>query len=183
MRDMSPSLALVLVIGVLVAAGVYLVLERSLTRVLVGVVLIGNGANLLFLVASGAAGGAPIVGTTPEAEMSDPLPQAMVLTAIVITLGVTAYLLALAYRSFQLNGHDEVADDVEDAAIRLLAEADRASDSYDADVQGQPDEVGRGTADEEGERVATPDSEAVDAGPSDDPDAHAERHQFTEETR
>ncbi len=50
--------------------------------------------------------------------MSDPLPQAMVLTAIVITLGVTAYLLTLAYRSFQLHGNDEVADDVEDAAIR-----------------------------------------------------------------
>ena len=44
--------------------------------------------------------------------MSDPLPQAMVLTAIVITLGMTAFLLAMAYRSWQLNGHDEVQDDV-----------------------------------------------------------------------
>jgi multicomponent Na+:H+ antiporter subunit C len=146
----------------------------------------------MFLVASGAAGGAPIIGITPKLQMSDPLPQAMVLTAIVITLGVTAYLLALAYRSFQLNGHDEVADDVEDAAIRQLAEADRASDSYDADILGQPDEVGRGTADEEGERVSTPDPETEeapevaggdDAGPPGDPDDSAERHQFTEETR
>lgn len=124
MKDMSPSLALVLVIGVLVAAGVYLVLERSLTRVLVGVVLIGNGANLLFLVASGAAGGAPIVGTTPEAEMSDPLPQAMVLTAIVITLGMTAFLLAMAYRSWQLHHHDEVQDDVEDRRVARRAALD-----------------------------------------------------------
>ena len=90
--------------------------------------------------------------------MSDPLPQAMVLTAIVITLGVTAFLLTMAYRSFQLNGHDEVADDVEDAAIRHLAEADRASGSYDESVEGHPDEIGQGTGDEEGERVEEADS-------------------------
>ena len=90
------------------------VLERSLTRVLIGFVLLGNGINLLFLVISGPAGTAPdrrAVATTP---MSDPLPQAMVLTAIVITLGVTAFLLALAYRAWQLTGHDDVQDDVED---------------------------------------------------------------------
>lgn len=160
---MSPNLTLVVISGVLVAAGVYLLLERSLTRILVGVLLASNGVNVMFLVASGAAGGAPIVGVTEPAEMSDPLPQAMVLTAIVITLGVTAYLLALAYRSFQINGHDEVADDVEDRAIRRLAEADLASDSYDEDVEGHPDEVGQGTGDEEGERVPAPDPEAEDA--------------------
>jgi multicomponent Na+:H+ antiporter subunit C len=160
---MSPNLTLVLISGVLVAAGVYLLLERSLTRILVGVLLASNGVNVMFLVASGAAGGAPIIGVTPKQEMSDPLPQAMVLTAIVITLGTTAYLLALAYRSFQLNGHDEVADDVEDAAIRQLAEADLASDSYDADIEGHPDEVGQGIGDEEGERVPPPDPEAEDA--------------------
>ena len=160
---MSPNLTLVLISGVLVAAGVYLMLERSLTRILVGVMLASNGVNVMFLVASGAAGGAPIIGVTPQQEMSDPLPQAMVLTAIVITLGTTAFLLALAYRSFQLNGHDEVADDVEDAAIRQLAEADLASDSYDADIEGHPDEVGQGIGDEEGERVPAPDPEAEDA--------------------
>jgi multicomponent Na+:H+ antiporter subunit C len=169
----SPNLTLVLISGLLVAAGVYLMLERSLTRILVGVLLASNGVNVMFLVASGAAGGAPIIGVTDPQDMSDPLPQAMVLTAIVITLGVTAYLLALAYRSFQLNGHDEVADDVEDAAIRRLAEADLASDSYDEDVEGHPDEVGQGTADEEGERVPAPDPEAEDApevGHGDDAD-------------
>jgi multicomponent Na+:H+ antiporter subunit C len=150
---MSPNLVLVVVAGVLIAAGVYLLLERSLTRVLIGVLLASNGVNVLFLVVSGVAGGAPIIGVTPRQEMSDPLPQAMVLTAIVITLGVTAYLLAMAYRSFQLNGHDEVPDDVEDAAIRHLADADRGSGSYDESVEGQPDEIGQGTGDEEGERV------------------------------
>ena len=150
---MSPNLVLVVIAGVLIGAGVYLLLERSLTRILIGVLLASNGVNILFLVVSGPAGGAPIIGVTPREEMSDPLPQAMVLTAIVITLGVTAYLLTMAYRSFQLNGHDEVADDVEDAAIRHLADADRASGSYDESVEGHPDEIGRGTGDEEGERV------------------------------
>ena len=95
---MSPNLTLVLVSGVLVAAGVYLLLERSLTRILVGVLLASNGVNVLFLVSSGAAGGAPIIGVTPAQEMSDPLPQAMVLTAIVISLAMIGFLLALSYR-------------------------------------------------------------------------------------
>jgi multicomponent Na+:H+ antiporter subunit C len=115
--DMTPSVVLVLAIGVLFAAGVYLLLERSLTRVLLGFILMGNGANLLFLVAGGRAGGAPLIGTTPEDEMSDPLVQAMVLTAIVITLGITAFVLAMAYRSWQLHGHDEVQDDLEDRRV------------------------------------------------------------------
>lgn len=128
---MTANLTLVLTASALVAAGVYLLLERSLTRVLIGIILISNGVNVAFLVTSGRAGGAPIVGVTEPARMSDPLPQAMVLTAIVITLGLTAFLLAMAYRSWQLTGHDDVQDDVEDAAIRRLAESDVESRSYD----------------------------------------------------
>jgi multicomponent Na+:H+ antiporter subunit C len=132
---MTANLALVLTASVLVTSGVYLVLERSLTRILIGIILISNGVNIAFLVAGGPAGGAPIVGVTEPARMSDSLPQAMVLTAIVITLGITAFLLAMAYRSWQLTGHDEVQDDVEDAAIRRLARADAESRSYDDDDQ------------------------------------------------
>ena len=161
---MSPNLTLALVAGVLVAAGVYLVLERSLTRILVGVLLASNGVNVLFLVASGAAGGAPISGVTEPQDMSDPLPQAFVLTAIVITLAVTAFLLTLAYRSFQITGNDEVSDDVEDATIRRLALADETSGSYDEEIDGHPDETGQGTGEEEGERV-TRDPESSDADP------------------
>ncbi len=129
---MTPNLTYVIVVGVLVAAGVTLLLERSLTRVLMGVILLGNGANLLLLT-GGRAGGAPIVGSTPQEEMSDPLPQAMILTAIVITLGMTAFLLALAYRSWHLNGHDEVQDDVEDRRIMELAERDEVPDGAEDD--------------------------------------------------
>lgn len=128
---MSPNLVLCLVAGVLVASGIYLILERSLSRILIGIVLASNGVNILFLVASGPAGLPPIIGFSPEGEMSDPLPQAMVLTAIVITLGVSAYVITLAYRSFQIDGHDEVVDDVEDARIRQLAEQDAESDSFE----------------------------------------------------
>ena len=86
--------------------------------------MIGNGVNLCFLVAGGPAGDAPIVAKGGDTTgLSDPLPQAMVLTAIVITLATTAFVLAMAYRSWQLNGHDDVQDDVEDDTIRRLAAA------------------------------------------------------------
>jgi multicomponent Na+:H+ antiporter subunit C len=126
--DTVPSGALVLAVGVLFAAGVYLLLERSLTRVLLGFVLLGNGTNLAILVAGGRAGAPPIVGDAPPDEpMSDPLAQAMVLTSIVITLALVAFVLAMAYRSWQLHGHDEVQDDVEDTRIARLAVEDAPS--------------------------------------------------------
>lgn len=136
------ALVLVVGVGVLVATGVYLLLDRTLTHVILGTLLIGNGVNLLILLAGGVAGGAPIIGTTPIGAMSDPLPEAMILTAIVITLGVTAFLLAVAYRSWQLTGDDEVRDDLEDDRVIVRAEhsaADPAeSDSDDLSV-GQED--------------------------------------------
>jgi multicomponent Na+:H+ antiporter subunit C len=117
----APDPVLIIVIGVLAAGGVYLLLERSLSRVAIGIILLGNAVNIFFLVVGGPPGEAPIVGKTPLSEMSDPLPQAMVLTAIVITLAMTGFLLAMAYRSWQLNEHDEVQDDLEDRRIARLA--------------------------------------------------------------
>ncbi|KXK61004.1 NADH-ubiquinone oxidoreductase subunit 4L [Micromonospora rosaria] len=117
----GPTLVLVLAVAVLVATGVTLLLERSLTRILLGIILLGNGMNLLVLL-GGRAGGAPVVGADPVARMSDALPQAMVLTAIVITFGLTAFLLAVAYRSWYLTGSDEVQDDLEDQQVVRLAE-------------------------------------------------------------
>ena len=118
---MTGNLTLALLIGVLYGIGTYLLLQRTLTRVVIGLGLLGHGANLLLLQAGGPPGAAPfatqagagVAGVTT----SDPLPQAMVLTAIVITFGVSSFLLALAYRSWVLTGDDEVQDDVEDARV------------------------------------------------------------------
>jgi len=154
-HDMTPNLLLIVVIGVLVAAGVYLLLERSLSRVLIGIILIGNGVNLSFLVAGGAAGGPPIVGTTPTEQMSDPLPQAMVLTAIVITLGMTAFLMALAYRSWQLHRHDEVQDDVEDRRIARIAALDEPTFA-DADALDVATDLDRDAAEARDEMQSVP---------------------------
>jgi len=139
---LKPNLTLVLVTVGLVAAGTALVLDRSLVRVLLGVVLIGNGVAVLYLVVSGRAGRAPFVGEDP-ASISDPLPQAMVLTAIVISLATVGFLLALSYRLWQISGTDDVPDDAEDARIQRLAEADATSETYD------PSEVSTTTSDED----------------------------------
>lgn len=120
---LTMPLALVAVMMVLFAGGVYLLLDRSLTRVLLGFLLVGNATNLLLFLTSGSFGYAPIMGDNGSAEMSDPLPQAFILTSIVITFGVSAFMLALIYRSWRLSREDEdaVRDDVHDTA---LAEAE-----------------------------------------------------------
>lgn len=114
-----------LTVAVLFATGTYLILQRTLTRIILGVGLIGNGANLLLLVSAGPAGKTPLIESGDPAGFTDPLPQALALTAIVITFGLSAFLLALAYRSWQVTHDDEVEDDVEDRRIaRLRGEFD-----------------------------------------------------------
>jgi len=118
---MTVSLTLVIVMAVLYACGVYLMLERSMTRVLVGFLLVGNATNLLIMIMAGQPGVSPFYdGETTSDEMSDPLPQALVLTAIVITFAVSAFLLALIYRSWRLSqeGEDDLEDDLDDIAMR-----------------------------------------------------------------
>ena len=122
---MSVSLVLLIVMAVLYACGIYLLLERSMTRVLLGFLLVGNATNLLILIMAGKAGLAPIVTDGVEAEqMTDPLPEALILTAIVITFGVSAFLMALIYRSWRLERDDDVDDDVDDVALRAEAVAE-----------------------------------------------------------
>lgn len=134
---MNANLTLVLTGSALIGTGVFLMLERSLTRVLIGLLMLSNGVNLVILLSGGPAGRAPIVDPEDPRPMSDPLPQALMLTAIVITLGTTAFLLAMAYRSWQITGHDDVQDDVEDAAVRRLSRADEQSDSFDLSQYGE----------------------------------------------
>jgi multicomponent Na+:H+ antiporter subunit C len=116
------TVTIALLIGALFAIGTYLLMQRTLTRVVIGLGLMSHGANLLLLLAGGAAGRAPFVGDDgAPPDVADPLPQALALTAIVITFGLTAFLLALAYRSWQHTHDDDVQDDPEDERITALA--------------------------------------------------------------
>jgi len=113
----SVSGILIVIMAVMFGAGITIMLERSLTRVLIGFLLVGNAVNLLIYLMSGTPGLAPILseGVDPD-EISDPLPQAFVLTAIVINLGITAFMLALIYRSWWLAQLGDAGDLVDDEA-------------------------------------------------------------------
>ncbi len=103
---------LAFVIGGLYAAGIYMLLRRSLVKLLIGLALLGHAANLLIFTAAGLTRGqAPVIAapaTTIVHPFADPLPQALILTAIVISFGVTAFALALAYRTYQTVGTDDL---------------------------------------------------------------------------
>lgn len=103
--------------------GTYLVLQRKLSRIIIGLALLTHGANVL-LIGSGQRGEPPLIGSNDPTSFSDPLPQALALTSIVITFGVTTLLLALAFRSWLLTRDDEVEDDVGDRAIASGNEED-----------------------------------------------------------
>lgn len=133
---MIPNVTLIVVASALIGTGVYLLLARSIVRALVGFLLMGNGINILFMVASGPAGEVPIIGAGDGGPMSDPIPQALVLTAIVITLAMTAFVLSLAHRAWQLGRDDLLEDDEESARIHRRAEENDMSgeSADDADV-------------------------------------------------
>lgn len=125
--------------------GTWLLMQRRLSRIIIGVGLLGHGANLLMIVAGGPGGMAPVIGgTAGDGRLSDPLPQALALTAIVITFGVTAFLLAMGFRSWQLTSDDEVEDDVEDRLVareraRVATQAADAADAAAAAAPGRSD--------------------------------------------
>ncbi len=112
---MTSNLVLAVTIGGLFACGIYLMLSRNLIRVLLGFLLAGHAVNLLLL-SSGTGGVAPIVGEAKNGEpVADPIPQALILTSIVIGLAVSTFLLAMAYRNYQVTREPEIADDLEDS--------------------------------------------------------------------
>lgn len=96
------------VIGFLFMAAVYLILSKSVLRVIIGTGLLSHGAHLLILTMGGFKNDAPPVLTDMAKNMADPLPQALILTAIVISFGVTAFFLVLAYRAYQELGTDHM---------------------------------------------------------------------------
>jgi multicomponent Na+:H+ antiporter subunit C len=110
------TVTLAAVAATLFGIGTYLLLQRKLSRIIIGLGLLTHGANIL-LITAGRRGRPPLIGRGDPATFADPLPQALALTAIVITFGVTSLLLALAYRSWLLTRDDDVQDDVADRAV------------------------------------------------------------------
>lgn len=90
---------LAITVGILVAGGVYMIQRRSIGKLLIGLALLGHAANLLIFTAAGLVRGrAPFVPrgqTVAGSGMADPLPQALILTAIVISFGVLAFAVVL----------------------------------------------------------------------------------------
>ena len=110
---MTTNLVLAITIGALFAAGIYLMLSRNLIRVILGFLLAGHSVNLLLLT-TGVGGVPPIVGEADNGEqMADPIPQALILTSIVISLAVSTFLFALAYRNYLNTRDPEIEDELE----------------------------------------------------------------------
>ena len=146
------EMVLAVVVGGLFAAGLYTILRRSIVRLAMGLVLLSHAANLLIFTAAGVTRDAPPIlspddvatGVTPT--VADPLPQALVLTAIVIGFGVLAFTLVLVHRVYQVVGSDDVdnltsTDQLPggDGKVRSGLEADqRAADrAEEAAVRGE----------------------------------------------
>jgi multicomponent Na+:H+ antiporter subunit C len=108
------EIILAFVIGGLYAAGIYMLLRRSLVKLLIGLALLGHAANLLIFTTAGLTRGRPPIIPVDLAEspgiFADTMPQALVLTAIVIGLGVIAFALALAFRVYTVIGSDDLDD-------------------------------------------------------------------------
>ncbi len=100
------TILITVLVGVLTTTGVYLVLQRNLIRVFFGLVLLSHAVNLLLLAMGRVARAAPPVHPLADAA-ANPLPQALVLTAVVISFGLTAFFLVLVLRSY---GHFGTVD-------------------------------------------------------------------------
>ncbi|MBU8905602.1 Na(+)/H(+) antiporter subunit C [Desertibacillus haloalkaliphilus] len=95
-------------VGVLFMVGTYLILTKSLLRLVLGLMLLSHGAHLLLLTMAGLKQGSPPLLGEEAAYYADPLPQALILTAIVISFGVTAFLLVIAYRTYKEHKTDDL---------------------------------------------------------------------------
>ena len=104
------EIVMAFVCGFLFMAAVYLIMSRSLLRIIIGTGLLSHGAHLLILTMGGLGGESPPVLADGVTNYADPLPQALILTAIVISFGVTAFILVLAYRIYQELQTDDMTE-------------------------------------------------------------------------
>jgi multicomponent Na+:H+ antiporter subunit C len=105
---------LAFVIGGLYAAGLYMMLRRSIVKLIIGLALLGQAANLLIFTLGRLTRGqpplTPLGALRPDGPFADPLPQALILTAIVIGFGVQAFAVVLIKRAYQTVGTDDLDD-------------------------------------------------------------------------
>ncbi len=99
-------------VGILFASALYMMLRRSIVKLVIGLVLLSNAANLLIFTASGLGSGQPPLippgADVPVGAVSDPLAQALILTAIVIGFGVLAFAVVLIHRAYEVVGADDM---------------------------------------------------------------------------
>jgi multicomponent Na+:H+ antiporter subunit C len=123
------ELLLAIIAGVLYASGMYLMLRRRLAQLIIGLSLLSNGANMLILAAAGVTRAKPPIITETSAttdQFADPVPQALILTAIVIGFGVLAFSLVLAHRVHQSADSDDIDAIGSDFAKASLDKPDHA---------------------------------------------------------
>ena len=123
-----------LVVAVVFASGTFLLLQRDLTRVVVGIVLVSNSA-VLFIISAGLSRGVAPILPLEDGGASDPLVQAMALTALIIGFGVAALLLAMVYRLYAT--HETV--DLEEIAAAEMREAEALERTDDPEREEVPE--------------------------------------------
>ena len=132
-----------LIVAVVFASGTYLLLQRDLTRVVVGIILVSNSAVLFIISAGLARGVAPILPLESEGA-SDPLVQAMALTALVIGFGVAALLMAMVYRLYATHGTVDL-EEIAAAEVREAEALERTDDPEREELPEGEQDPGEGT--------------------------------------
>ena len=105
------EIVVAILVGILYTAGVYMVLRRSILKFIIGLIFLSNATNLLVFLSSGITAGKPAIvdaSTSDTASLADPLPQALVLTAIVIGFGIVVFTMALKYKFYETTGTDDL---------------------------------------------------------------------------
>jgi multicomponent Na+:H+ antiporter subunit C len=129
-----------LIVAVIFASGTFLLLQRDLTRVVVGIILVSNSA-VLFIIATGLTRGVPPILPLEDQGASDPLVQAMALTALVIGFGVAALLLAMVYRLYTTHGTMDL-EEIAAAETREAEALERADDPEREEVPVEEQDPG-----------------------------------------
>jgi multicomponent Na+:H+ antiporter subunit C len=106
------EIILAIIVGLLYASGIYLMLRRSLVKLVIGLVLLGNGVNLLIFLLGGLVRGKPPIIPGDASVLgqiyADPVPQALILTAIVISFGLQSFAIVLIKRAYIVVGTDDL---------------------------------------------------------------------------